>query len=199
MFIDLIFAAVLGYGVYIGYSNGIIKTVFTVLSIAIGLLIMAHFHETVTQILKDITNYNHSVMMFVGMLVTFLVTMIFLRLIGKQIENLFKTANINFLNQILGGLVMSALFTVIYSMIINFMVDARLLEDQIEDSKTYVVLKEVPQHATAGWDKFSPKIKELWQDMAIALDEMSENTSDINIEDFGGREREINDLSGDED
>lgn len=198
MIIDIIFAGVLVYGIYIGYSNGIIKTIFTVLSIGFGFLITAHFHETVTKLLKDITNYHNPMMTFVGMALTFFFTMLFLRLIGRQIENLLKAANINFLNQILGGIVMSVLFTVIYSLIISFMVDARLLEKQTEDSRTYVVLKEIPQHAKSSYATISPKVKEFWQDMAIALDEMSESTSDINIRDFGGKDFEIRDLSDDE-
>lgn len=199
MFIDILLAVVLAYGIYIGYSNGIIKTVFTVLSIAIGFLITAHFHETVTDLLKSVTGYNNPMMMFAGMIVTFLVTMLFLRLIGTQIENIFKAANINFINQILGGIVMSTLFIVIYSLIINFMVQAQLLKEQTADSKSYPILIQVPEYAQSAWSSVSPKVKELWHDMAIALDEMSENTEDINIDDFGGKEREIRDLSDDED
>lgn len=199
MAIDIILAAVLGYGIYIGYSNGIIKTFFSVLSIILGLLIMAHFYETVTEILKDITGYRDSWMMFIGMIVTFLVTMLFLRLIGTQIENIFKAANINFINQIVGGVVMSVLFTVIYSFILNFLVQAQLLKDATADSKTYPVLVEVSERAQTTWSSVSPKVKELWHDMAVALDEMSESTENINIDDFGGKEREIRDLSDDED
>lgn len=198
MIIDIICAGVLGYGLYIGYSNGIIKTIFTVLSIAIGFLITAHFHETVTDLLKDLTQYKNPMMTFVGMAVTFFITMLLLRLLGKQIENLLKTANINFINQILGGVVMSSLFIIVYSFIINFMVDARLLQDQTADSKTYPVLQEVPQYAQAGFSRISPKVKDLWHDMARALDDMSENTENINLDDFGGKEREIRTPGGDD-
>ncbi len=196
MILDLIFAAVLGYGVYIGYSNGIIKTIFTVLSVAFGFLIMAHFHETVTDLLINITNYQNPLMTFVGMAVTFFITMLLLRLLGRQIENIFKTVNINFINQILGGIVMSALFTVVYSIIVNFLVGAKVLNEQATESKTYPIIKEVPQYAYAGYARFSPKIKEMWYDVTEALDDMSENTENININDFGGTEREIRDVSG---
>jgi len=191
MILDVICAGVLGYGLYIGYSNGIIKTIFTVLSIAVGFLITAHFHETVTDLLKNISGYRNPMMTFVGMAVTFFFTMIFLRLIGKQVENVFKATNINFINQIVGGIVMAFLFIAIYSVIINFMVNARLLQEQTADSKTYPVLKEVPQYAWAGYERISPKVKEMWDDMARALDDMSESTEDINLDDLGGKEREI--------
>lgn len=181
MIIDIIFAGVISYGLYVGFTNGIIKTIFTVLSIAVGFLITAHFHETVTQLLVEVSNYHNPIMTFVGMGATFFFTMLFLRLIGRQLENILKMANINFLNQILGGVVMSVLFAVIYSLIINFMVEARLLKEQTADSKTYPILQEIPQHANRVYVQFSPKVKELWDEMAIALDKMGEKSSDIKV------------------
>ncbi len=199
MIIDILFAAVLGYGLYVGFSNGIIKTVFTVLSIAIGILVMAHFYEQVTEILKDLFNYHNSMMMFAGMFVTFFVTMLLLRLIGRQVENIFKTAKINFLNQILGGVVMAGLFTVVFSIIVWFLVEARVLNDQTAESKTYPILKEVPGKAKIAWARVSPAVTDLWHNMAQTIEQVGSNTETINIDDLGGKEFEIKDLSEDED
>jgi uncharacterized membrane protein required for colicin V production len=184
MIIDIIFAAILGYGIYIGYSNGIIKTIFTILSIALGVLVTAHFYEQVTDLMKTLFNYHNPIMMFAGMFTTFFVTMLFLRLIGRQLENILKSANINFINQILGGLVMSALFTIVYSLIISFMVQASLLKEQVDDSKTYVVLEQVPDQAKVVWSKVSPKVSELWQEIAKTLDDLGGRADDIHIEDL---------------
>lgn len=198
MVIDLIFAGVLMYGLYIGYSNGIIKTVFTVVSILAGFLVTAHFHETVTQVLKDITQYDNPLMMFGGMAVTFLLTMVFLRMLGRQIEGLFKFANINFINKILGGVVMSFLFAAIYSMIITFMSDARLLKNYKEDSKTYPYLELVQEQSAAAYAQVSPKVKEMWQNMTDALDQINESTEKNVIEDFDGKERKTRTIGGEE-
>ncbi len=198
MIIDILYAAVLGYGLYVGFSNGIVKTIFTVLSIAIGILVMAHFYEQTTELLKDLFNYHNSMMIFAGMFVTFFVTMLILRLIGRQIENILKVAKINFVNQILGGVVMAGLFTVVFSIIVWFLVEARVLNDHA-DSKTYPILKEVPGKAKIAWAKVSPAVTDLWHNMAKALDQVGNSTETINIDDLGGKEFEIKDLSGDED
>ncbi len=198
MVIDILFAAVLGYGLYVGFSNGIVKTIFTVLSIAIGILVMAHFYEQVTELLKDLFNYHNSMMMFAGMFVTFFVTMLILRLIGKQIENILKTANINFINQFLGGIVMAGLFTVVFSVIVWFLVEARVLNDNTADSKTYPFLKEVPGKARVAWTRVSPAVTDLWHNMAQAVEQVGKSSETINIDDLGGKEFEIKDLGEDE-
>ncbi len=199
MIIDILFAGVLGYGIYVGFSNGIIKTIFTVLSFAIGFLVTANFHEQVTDLLKDLFNYHNPMMIFAGIFITFFITMLLLRLIGKQIENIFKTAKINFLNQILGGVVMAGLFTIVFSTIVWFLVEARVLNNQVADSKTYPILQEVPGRTKMVWAKISPQVTELWQNMAKTIEEVGKNTETINIDDLGGKEFEIKDLSDKED
>lgn len=199
MLIDVLFAGILGYGIYVGFSNGIIKTIFTVLSFALGFLVTSHFYKQVTKVLQDLFNYPSSMMIFAGMFVTFFLTMILLRLIGRQVENLFKTANINFINQILGGVVMAGLFTIIFSVIVWFLVEARLLNDQTADSRTYPYLKHVPGKAKIAWAQVSPAVSDLWKDMADAIEDVGKSTETINIDNFGGKEFEIKDLSEEED
>ncbi len=198
MIIDILFAAVLGYGIYIGYSNGIIKTIFTVLSIAIGILVTSHFHKQVTSILKDLTNYHNPMMMFIGMFITFFITMIFLRLIGRQIENIFKSANINFVNQLLGGVLMSLLFTTVFSIIITFLVQARLMNEQTSESRTYPYLEQIPKHAKVAWAKISPSVKDLWYDIDRTLNEVGKTENTIDIKDYDGDDAKIEDFTGDD-
>ncbi len=202
MIIDVIFAIIVGYGMYVGYTNGIIKTVFTILSFLFGALVTAHFYKEVTDVLMSLFPYDRSLMLIVGVATTFLVTMIFLRLIGRQIENLFKTAKINFVNQIVGGVVMAVLLTVVYSQVIWFAVESRLMSDQVEDSKTYPFIQEVPKKTKVVWEKVSPAMKDLWDDVVNTMDSLGEDnrieeTSKIN--DFGGREFEIREVGDDED
>lgn len=199
MIIDLILAGVLMYGLYVGYSNGIIKTVFTVVSLLAAFLVTAHFHETVTKVIQDITGYDNPLMMFVGMAVSFFVTMVFLRMIGRQIEGVFKFANINFINKILGGIVMGLLFSAIYSMIITFAADANLLKGNQEESKTYPYLQQMQEQSTEVYARISPKIKEMWQNMTDALNQVNETTEESIIDDFDGRERKTRTIGDDED
>ncbi len=200
MIIDILFVGILVYGFYTGYANGIIKTIFTVISIAFGFLIMVNFSEKMTEFLISITNYKNGIMPFIGMAVTFLITMIILRLIGRQIENIFRDANINIINQIIGGAVMAVLFTVVFSVILVFLERARLLSDQVESSKSYPILQEVPDKANVVWVKIWPQVEDFWFYITDAIDGLNNNSieENIHIDDNGGEDFKIRDIGDDE-
>ena len=100
MTLDIIFILFAGLGFWMGYSRGIIKTVFTVLSFTIGLLAAFKMAPAFTNFLEDLTKNNNPLMFIAGFLLSFIIMMVILRLIARGLEGLLKSANINFINQI---------------------------------------------------------------------------------------------------
>ena len=87
MVIDIICAIVAAYGFYLGFTKGIIKTIFTLISIFFGILAAAKFGPTMTDFLQSTFSYNHSMMFLAGMLLTFVLTMMFIRTLARGLEN----------------------------------------------------------------------------------------------------------------
>ncbi|MBK8705844.1 MAG: CvpA family protein [Saprospiraceae bacterium] len=86
MIVDILFLIAAGYGFYLGFSRGIIKTVFTVLSIMIGVVAAAKFGPAMTDFLESVAN-SHSPLMFIaGLLLTFVATMLLIRIAANVAE-----------------------------------------------------------------------------------------------------------------
>ncbi|MBK6949156.1 MAG: CvpA family protein [Haliscomenobacter sp.] len=99
MVIDIILVIVAVYGFYVGYTRGIIKTIFSVLAIAVGIIAALRFSPAVTDFLKQMFNETSPLMFVAGLILTFALTMMFLKLLGRGFEGLLEAANINVINQ----------------------------------------------------------------------------------------------------
>jgi membrane protein required for colicin V production len=179
MAIDIIFVIVAGYGFYLGFSKGIIQTVFTVLSIMFGLMAAIRFAKPMTDFLEDIFSPN-ALMFIAGFLLTFVLTMFLIRLIAKTIEGFLKTANINIINQLAGGMLLAAIFIMLYSVILWFGDQTGALKEAKETSMTYDYLEEYPQYVWGIGKKAQPYIKDFYEDSQTFMDrlgQMGENAT----------------------
>ncbi|MDX1667379.1 MAG: CvpA family protein [Saprospiraceae bacterium] len=197
MVIDIVFALVALFGFYMGYSRGIIQTVFTVLSIFLGLLAAFKFSPTTTQVLKDLFNSNSPLMFVAGFIATLLITIFLIRLISRGIEGFFETIHINFINQIVGGVVLAGVMILLYSVVIWFGDKSHVIDQQTKDtSVTYTYLQDYPQYVWRVGEKLQPTFQEFWDytiDFMDQLEEMSEQTeSEDRIYDLDENESDRN-------
>lgn len=178
MAIDIILVVVALYGFYVGYSRGIIKTIFSVLSIGIGIIAALRFTPTVTNFLKGAFNQTTPFMFIAGIIVTFLLTMGLLRLVGKGFEGIMETANINVINQTIGGIFMAAVLVFLYSSILWFVLKAsfRNAEELTAESQTYPFLADYPQTVYKFAGKLKPLAQDFWDYTIQVMDDVQEMT-----------------------
>lgn len=162
MSIDIIFFISAAYGFYVGYSKGIIKTVFSTLSIVLGLMAAMKFSPYMTSFLED--TFSKTPLMFVaGFVVTFVGVMLLVRLLAKTIESIFKTIKINFLNKILGGSVMSAFFILLFSVLVWFGNESRVVTEETKSTSfSYEYLEKIPMAARGVFMTLKPVFKDFW-------------------------------------
>lgn len=178
MVIDIILVIVAVYGFYVGYSRGIIKTIFAVLSIAVGVIAALRFTPSVTNFLKDFFGETSPLMFVAGIILTFAGTMMFLRLIGRGFEGLLETANVNVINQTLGGLFMAAVLVFLYSTILWFVLKAsfRNIDEITAESQTYPFLQDYPQMVYKFGGKLKPLALDFWDYTLEVMDQVQEAT-----------------------
>ncbi len=198
--IDIICGIVTVYGFWVGYSRGIIQTVFRILSIVIGLVAAFKFSPSMTEFLKD--NLSDNPMMFIlGFILTFIITMFLIRILASGIEGLFQTVNINFINQLAGGILSAAITILIYSSILWFADRSRLIDQNSkEDSITYPYLKQYPSIVWDYAQELEPVFGDFWDytvDFMERLEDMEyrRQESEDNIYDLEEDERQPPDES----
>ncbi|MBK8491132.1 MAG: CvpA family protein [Saprospirales bacterium] len=189
MVIDIIFLLAAIYGFYLGFTKGIIRTVFNVLSIFLGVLGAFKFAPAATKFLETAFGSDNPLMFLAGFLMSFVVTMIFIRMIARGLEGVLKTANVNVLNQAAGGVLLSLVMVFLYSLLLWFGDISGLMDNVKEDSFTYEYLAVMPAQAGKVYEFLKPMIKDFWTGSVKAMDRIKEmgveqQESDPNIFDI---------------
>lgn len=161
MAIDIIAALVAVYGFYLGYTKGIIKTLFGVVSIFIGLLAALKISPYLVNGLEKVSGSNSPLVFLLGFALTFVITLFLIRFIGNRFEDLLKAIKINFFNQLVGGAVLSIIFLVLFSYGMWFADQVKAIPNSTKsNSYTYTALQALPDRSKAAFNMLKPLFKE---------------------------------------
>ncbi len=175
MAIDIIFVITMLYGFYLGFSKGIIKTVFTVLSIVFGLMAAFKFAPAMTDFLESTFSSHNPLMLIAGFLLSFVLTMVIIRMIARGLEGILKTANINVINQLAGGVLLAGVLILFYSVILWFGNQATLINNSAKQkSMTYVYLEKFPTQAKDIAYRIQPVFQEFWNQSLDMMDRLED-------------------------
>lgn len=128
MVIDIIFFAVAAYGFMLGYRKGVIQIVLTTFSVFIGFLLTVQFTPNMLNFLKDFFRMDSMMMPILAFVLTFIVSMVALRLLGQIGEAFFNSGNLGAFNQVAGGVLVSLFGLFLYSGVIWFLQKANIVE-----------------------------------------------------------------------
>ena len=171
--IILVLFAILGF--WTGYSKGIVGTIITVLSFTVGIILAVKLGPAFTNFLEQIFNNDHPLMLIAGFILSFIIVMVILRMIGRGIEGILKSANINFINQIVGGAVLGAVGILVYSWLLWFAIQSNLVDPQTRnESITYRYTKDFPDHMKVVTDQLRPVFSDFWHEAMDAIDRMED-------------------------
>ncbi len=175
MVIDIIFFLVAIFGFYMGYARGIIKTVFTVLSLLFGVVAAAKFGPALTRFLESAFNYHNPLMFFAGLILAFMLTLILIRTLASVLQS----ANINIINKVAGGLVMSGLMVALFSTLVIFADRSHIINDDAKrESRAYPLLQQFPDLVSVAGKTVYPIFKDFW---VYSIDTM-DRLKDLNVE-----------------
>ncbi|MDG1297101.1 MAG: CvpA family protein [Saprospiraceae bacterium] len=179
MIIDILFALAFGYGFLVGYSKGILETVFKIFGYLIGVVAAIKFALPIQRILEDSFDTDNPAMYIVGLLLSFLLTMMIVRFAANLIENMLEKANINIINQVFGGLLVSGFMVLIYSLLLYFAKASHLISNETERSSyTYEYLEEFPDKTWTFMSYLKDPILEFWEGSVDFIDKLGDISED---------------------
>ncbi|GAB5555368.1 MAG: hypothetical protein Sapg2KO_49590 [Saprospiraceae bacterium] len=185
MWIDIVLLIVTALGFMVGFSRGIIKTIFSILSITIGVIAAIRITPAVTNFLKEVTNEHSPLMFIAGITLSLTLSWLFLRLISRGLEGVLETANINIINQVAGGSLVASFAVLVYAVLLSFVVAGSPESEAnlTQDSRTYVYLKEYPSMAWEVAGELKEPIQKFWSyaiDMMDGVENLSKKTESEN-------------------
>jgi len=195
MIIDgFFFLSVLG-GFYSGFSRGIIKTVMYVFASFFGFIVAVKFAPAATDLLIQLTGSSSPLMYLFGFISCLGLTIVAIQLLAKGLEGILQSARINIINKFFGGVLMAAIFVLMYSVLLWMADSARLVTDKTKtESATYKILKEYPSQVKVIWTRVQPTFEDFWNQTLNFIDQMEDNSIQrddsqpeiYDIEDDGG-------------
>ena len=176
MVIDIILILFTVYGFWVGFSRGIIGTVFTILSYVFGVLAAMKLSPSVTRLLEE-QFYASPFMFIAGFLLTFIGTMLLLRFVGRSLEGVLKSVNINIVNQVIGGTFSAAFMILIFSVLMSFAEASKLVDDKtMQTSMSYPYVKQFPKQMKVVYEKAKPIFLTFWDESTEFMDRVEEMT-----------------------
>jgi membrane protein required for colicin V production len=171
MLLDIIVAIVVSLGFYLGYTRGLIKTVFDSLSLVIGILAALKLSPIVINILEEIIKTSPAVSFLLGVVITFIAVMAIIRFIGKKLEDMLEAVNINFINKLAGGAVQGLFFAYILSLAIWLVDSLKVLKPEVKAASiTYSLLQPLPEKGKAVFTSLKPVFQGFWDKTVEAMD-----------------------------
>jgi membrane protein required for colicin V production len=163
MIIDLIFVVVFLYGFWLGYTRGFIGTLFKIAAYTLGFVVAFKLTPLITNVLESGFHSAHPMLFFMAFFISLLLVFLLMRLLGKGITTMVEQVHLGFFNQVVGGTLLAAFSTLLYSVLIWFVVKAQFIQDHtLRDSKSYPVLEHLPYRAKAAATQLKPFFLEFW-------------------------------------
>ena len=180
MYIDIIFGLTLIIGFAYGYSKGLIKTAFSILSILLGIIAALKLSPLTIHVMETLIPESPRLSYIIGFLLTFILVIVIIRFLGNKLESLLKLAKINFFNKLAGGGITAIFFGLLFSMVIWFLNEARLItENQKDTSFTYYHLEPIPGYAREQFETIKPVFREFWDKTVDTFEKVKEKGIEI--------------------
>jgi len=128
MAVDVLFIIMAAFGFYFGFSFGLMKVVLGVLSLISGVLAAMAFTPMTTNIIIDTFEVDSVFLPFIAFLVTLLIVLMLARIVTKLIEETVDNKRFDIISQVIGGIITSFIFTLLYSVLVLFFGQARVIE-----------------------------------------------------------------------
>lgn len=175
MMLDLIVAIVVALGFYLGYSRGLIKTVFDTLSLIIGIVAALKLSPITIDVINSIFKTSPAITFLVGVVLTFIGIMALIRFIGNKLEDILEAVNINFINKIAGGVLQGLFFAYLLSLGIWLIDEMKVLKEETKTASiTYSIMQPLPEKGKTFFMQIKPLFKNFWDKSLEVMDKASQ-------------------------
>jgi membrane protein required for colicin V production len=179
MFLDFFVAIIVTLGFYLGYSRGLIKTVFDTLSLIIGIVAALKLSPIVINILASLIKMSPAITFLLGIILTFIGVMALIRFVGKKLEDLLSAVNINFVNKLAGGALQGLFFAYLLSLFLWLLSSIHVISPETKAASiTYTALEPLPEKGKKVFTALKPVFKGFWDKTLEAMDSIKGTKSD---------------------
>jgi membrane protein required for colicin V production len=163
-FIDIVFAALLGYALYKGIKNGLFVELASLIGLLAGIFIALKFSGFAKTLLEDSFSWDSKYIEITAFALTFIAVVVAIHLSAKLLTKIASFAYLGWLNKLAGAgfsmiktiLALSVVLLLFEKINLNNMITS---QETLDDSMFYNPIKKVSEF-------IYPKIEE-WYDLSV--------------------------------
>jgi hypothetical protein len=183
MFIDLFFLAVIVYGFYLGYSKGLFRVIFIFLLMSFAVMVSMLLMPLTVELLHSAFDVNNKMMPYFAFFLTMIIFFFFIWIVTNIISENYQSKNLTIYGKGFAGFFMATFLLFIYSGMIGFLSDSRLLkyESINKQSMTYAYILKIESFGVQLLKytmPFSSKFFEYVNDSSQRLDSIDKKSKD---------------------
>lgn len=163
MIVDIFFILIVVYGLYLGFTKGVMRALLTLANVIVALVLALKISPMVAGGLESIFGSLSFAWLIISFFIVFLVAYWAIGWIIRLIDKTLRSRSIKAINKIFGGLILGLFFLLCYSMLIGFLDQSGMISETTKNnSKTWVVIENMPGASKSLIDKTKPLFREFW-------------------------------------
>ncbi len=166
MVIDIIFLILLLLAVFKGLRKGFIVAIFSFLALIIGLAAALKLSAVVAAWVQSNTSVGSKWLPFLSFIVVMVVVTLLVRWCALLIERTINMAMLGFVNKLAGVLLYAALYTTMYSVVLFYTAQMRLIKPEtIVSSVSYGFIEPWGPKIISAFGSLIPVFKDLFMQL----------------------------------
>jgi len=178
MFIDIPYFIFILFAIYKGYSRGLIVAIFSFLAIVIGLAAAIKLSSIVANWLTLHTHLSSGWLPVISFVIVLIGVIALVRLLAGILQKSVEFMLMGWLNKFGGILLYTALYTMVFSTLLFYAIQLRVLKsDAIDQSKCYFFVKPWASFFINGIGTIFPIFKDMFSQLESFFDASSKRFS----------------------
>ncbi|HZV71153.1 MAG TPA: CvpA family protein [Saprospiraceae bacterium] len=162
--IDIILVLVIIAGFWLGYTKGIVATLFSVLEYVVAILLTLGLSPFLARFLTTSLNMDRMVALLLSTIVFFFVFIFLIKWLTKKIEASLKKGKLSSSTKVLGGIVMMLACVFMYSILLWLVNYYGLVNEKMKlASYTYKPLEAIPAASRTLVLDLKPVFQRYWE------------------------------------
>lgn len=176
MIIDIVFAILILVALIKGYRKGLIVAVFSLLAFIVGLAAAMKLSTIVADYIGKAVKVSYRWLPVISFVLVFILVALLVRWLAAVIQRTIEIAMLGWLNRIGGIIVYSVLYVTIFSVILFYAQQVKLLKPGvINASKTWSFIQPWGPKAIDGFAVVIPFFKDMFTKLELFFGNISEH------------------------
>lgn len=166
MVIDLLFLCVLALALFKGLQRGLIVAVFSLVAFIVGLAAALKLSAVAAVYLQEHWDVSTRWAPVLSFALVFLVVVLLIRIAANLIETTVEVAWLGWVNKVGGVLLYMVLYTIIFSILLFFAVQMKMISDEtLQASVCYAFIEPWGPVVMNGFGRLIPVFRDLFTEL----------------------------------